>query len=276
MASGVFEASHDGSGLELRDVTVRIGGRAIVQRVTFRVTAGEIAAVLGPNGAGKTTLLRAIVGLVPGDGGMRACGIGLGGLGLAERARLIAYVPQGGLLDAPLPVRDVVEQGRYPHTLGRALSRADRVAVNRAMEIADVAVFADRPYTELSFGQRRRVLLARALATGAPVILLDEPSASLDIAHALGLFRVLRDLADDGRCVVAVLHQLDEALRFTDRALLLADGVPAAAGPTRDVIALDPVRRVYGVDLIPAGGLGYRLTASGRGGADGGASKDPA
>jgi iron complex transport system ATP-binding protein len=247
-------------GLVLRDVTVRLGRRLAVDRVSFEAGAGQVSAVLGPNGAGKTTLLRAVAGLVACDGEIAAGGAPLAGLSRLERARAIAYVPQGSLLESPLPARAVVEQGRFPH-LGShsAPGAADRRAVDEAMEKADVAAFAERAFTELSFGERRRVLLARALATGAPVVLLDEPGAALDVAYTLRLYRLLRALADEGRCVVAVLHQLGEALRFCDGALLMAGGARVAAGPVTDVVVPELVRQVFGVEMRAGDGVGYRL-----------------
>ncbi|HEX4457993.1 MAG TPA: ABC transporter ATP-binding protein, partial [Polyangia bacterium] len=122
----------------------------------------------------------------------------------------------------------------------------------------DTTRFAERPFTNMSGGERRRVLIARALATGARVLLLDEPSASLDIAQSLALAALLHRLAASGHCILVVLHQLDEARRCADRALLLDAGRTIAYGPTAEVIAQGPVRSVYDVDLIPQGGLGYR------------------
>ena len=179
--------------------------------------------------------------------------------------RRIAFVPQRTQLASRLPVWTVVSHGRYAHRGGLAqLSTRDERAIESAMQRADVAHLAAREFPQLSAGEQRRVLLARALATEARVLLLDEPTASLDIPHALSLFETLRGLADSGHCVVIVLHQLDDALRFTDRALLLEGGRQLAFDRSADVITPAHVRSAYGVELVEHGGLAFRL---GRGGA---------
>ena len=251
-----------------RGVSVRLDGRTILHGIDLEARASEILAILGPNGAGKSTLLRALAGLVPAGGEILIQGATLRALSLGERARRIGYVPQQSGLDAPLLVREVVGQARYAHTgwltaLAAAPSTsttasAHRQAIDEAMQSVDIGHLADEKFTKISHGERRRVLLARALATSASIILLDEPTAGLDVAHILGLFETLQAVAARGRAVVVVLHQLDEARRWADRALLLAGGRCLAAGATRDVIAADPVRRAYGVDVIEGGGLGYR------------------
>jgi iron complex transport system ATP-binding protein len=163
-----------------------------------------------------------------------------------------------------LPVREVVAQGRFAHRgLLATPNAADDQAVDRALHLTDAARLADRPFNRLSYGERRLVLLARALATGARLLLLDEPTAALDVRHALDLLAVLRRLAADGACVVVVLHQLQEAANHCDHALLLANGRVEAQGPIADVIAADPVRRVYGVELVPAAQFGYRRPQEG-------------
>jgi iron complex transport system ATP-binding protein len=244
-------------------VTVERARRVVLEDVEFQTDAGSVLAILGPNGAGKTTLLEALAGFLPFRGEVLLDGQSIRDLPRMERARRLAYVPQISKLSAPMRVRDVVMQGRFAHhdTL-RGPSQTDREAVQIAMNTADVARLADRPFTQISYGERRRVLLARALAVGARVILLDEPSASLDIGQAMNLFATLRKLAEAGHSIVAVLHQLDEALHYADRALLLANGRCIANGPVSEVVAREPVRHVYGVELVPAGGVGYRSLAN--------------
>jgi len=127
------------------------------------------------------------------------------------------------------------------------------------MHQTDVLTLADRPWNQLSGGEQRRVLLARALATEAPVILLDEPTTSLDVSHALQLLLCLRELAKQGRCVVAVLHDLDQVVRYADHSVLLHRGQSVAAGPSGQVITTENIRAVYGVELMPESALGYRL-----------------
>jgi iron complex transport system ATP-binding protein len=245
--------------VEGRGISVTLDGRIVLHEIDLIARSHQILAILGPNGAGKSTLLRALAGLLPSRGQILIQGTPLSALGLDERARRIGYVPQQSGLDAPLLVREVVAQARYAHGhgLGPAMP-ADQSAIDRAMASVDVAHLADARFTKISHGERRRVLLARALATSAQVVLLDEPTAGLDVGHVLGLFETLQRVAAEGRAVVVVLHQLDEARRWADSALLLAEGRRLALGPPREVIAIEPVRRAYGVDVIEGGGLGYR------------------
>ncbi len=251
-------------GLRLERVTVTRGARRVLTAVDFTAPAGRVSCVLGPNGAGKSTLLRAVAGLLPHQGRIALDGRRLVELSPRERARSIAYVPQQSLLEAPLTVHEVVSQGRYAHTggLGRP-SAQDRAAVQGAMARADVTTVAERRFDRLSTGERRRVLVARALATEARTLLLDEPTAALDVRHALELHHLLRELARDGYCVLVVLHALDDARRHTDRALLLDGGAVVAEGPSAQVLDADRVRAVYGVELIEHGALGLRLPSRG-------------
>jgi iron complex transport system ATP-binding protein len=244
-------------------VYVARGGREVLTDVRFEAPAGAITCVLGPNGAGKSTLLKALAGLLPHRGAVSLDGESVAGWSARERARRIAYVPQRSELTASLEVDTVVSQGRYAHTggLGRP-GAADRRAIAAAMERTDVGELAGRRFDRLSIGERRRVLLARALATEARTILLDEPTEALDVRHALELHSLLRELADDGFCLVAVLHGLDAARRRTDRATLLKAGRVVAEGPSGEVVAPEHVRAVYGVELLEGDALGFRLGAS--------------
>lgn len=250
------------TALTVRDLCVVRGVTAVVRGVSFEAHAGAVMAVIGPNGAGKSTILKTIAGLLPYSGTITVAGADAAALSSRQRARQLAYVPQHSALDAAIPVRDVVAQGRFAH--GGALQRrtlTDDRAVDEALGRTDTARLGDRSFNTLSYGERRRVLIARALATGAKLLLLDEPSAALDVGHALALFALLRALAHDGHCVVTVLHQLQEAASHADHTLLLADGRCVAYGPTPDVIAAKPVRDVYGVELIPHAQFGYSPAA---------------
>jgi iron complex transport system ATP-binding protein len=131
--------------------------------------------------------------------------------------------------------------------------------VEQALRATDVHELRDRRWNELSGGEQRRVLLARALATEAPIILLDEPTSALDVGHALQFMQLLRELADRGRCIVVVLHDLDQVSRYADQTVLLHRGRTVASGPTPEVLSPEHVRAVYGVELVPNGALGYRL-----------------
>jgi len=223
--------------LSLENVSAAYGGFQALFGVSLEVRSGESVAVIGPNGAGKTTLLRALAGLLPSDGAIHVGGAALASLSLRERARRFAYLPQGHIVHWPLPARDIVALGRYPHgaTDPARLSAKDRDAVLRAMRATDVVEFSDRRVTELSGGERSRVALARVLAVEAPVILADEPTASLDPRYQLDVMKTLRAAADQGGLVIVVTHDLGLAARFADHLLVLsqgrlvAEGAPAAA-----------------------------------------------
>lgn len=235
-------------------------GQEILREVDFQADSGRVTAILGPNGAGKTTLLKAIAGLLPYRGQIAIAGRPAEQLPARLRAQSLTFVPQHTSLNSALPVFQVVLQGRFPH-LGsfRRPTAHDLNLVQQAMDTVDVTRFAQRPFTGLSFGEQRRVLLARGLATGARILCLDEPTASLDIAHALSLYRLIRRLAQEGHCVVLVMHQLDEALIHTDDALLLSAGRCRAQGPTGQVITAATVREVYHVEMQERAGLRFQL-----------------
>jgi iron complex transport system ATP-binding protein len=246
--------------LEVRGLGVRRASRGVLEGIEMCARAGEITCVLGPNGAGKSTLLRAIVGLLDYSGTVTLGGKDLRHMHARERARLLAYVPQRSVLEAPLSVEAVVAQGRFAHTGGlRAPSEIDRRAVARAMERTDVISIAGRAFDRLSTGERRRVLVARALATEARTILLDEPTAALDVRHALELYAILRELATDGFAIAIVIHALDDARRHTDRAVLLHQGRVVADGPSIEIVSEANVREVYGVELVEDGAAGFVL-----------------
>jgi iron complex transport system ATP-binding protein len=250
------------AALEARGLTVRRGGRTVLADVDLTAPAAAISVLLGPNGAGKSTLLKTVLGFLPHEGRIALGGTDVRTLDAQARARLCAYVPQHSALEAPLPAREVVAQGRFSHGPGGAfagLTRSDLTAVEAAMARTDVTALADRPFSALSYGERRRVLVARALASQAPLLLLDEPTAALDVGHALALFQTLREVARAGAAVVVVLHQLQEAAAIADRAVLLAGGRVVHAGSPAEVIAASPVRSVYGVEMVERAQFACRL-----------------
>lgn len=248
------------TALKLEGVHVNLGAQAILHGVDLTVEHGEVFAVLGPNGAGKSTLLKTAAGLLPCEAGIvELDGRPLAALKREDRARALAYVPQRSALESPLSVRRVVALGRYAFIGGLGgLSAKDRRKIDDAMETADVQHLAARPFTQLSYGERRRVLIARALATGSRLIVLDEPSAALDVSHALDLFSLLRDLAEEGYALLVVLHDLGDVLAHADRALLLDEGRVVTSGPVAEVLSPERVRDVYGVEMIEGGAVGFR------------------
>jgi iron complex transport system ATP-binding protein len=248
------------SMLEARGLTVVRGGQRRLDDVSVSVEAGQLLALLGPNGAGKSTFMKAVAGILQSEGELLLDNQPATGLSRRERARRLAYVPQHSALDAPMPARDVVALGRFAHRdgWGRA-SKDDDAAITAALAATGSLALADRPFSHLSYGERRLILLARALATGARLLLLDEPTAALDVGHALGLLRRLRQLADAGHAVIVALHHLDEAAAHCSRALLLREGRVVRTGGVDEVVSAQPVREVFGVDLVPGAGFGYRL-----------------
>jgi iron complex transport system ATP-binding protein len=237
----------DGASIDVTDLSICFGDLPVLDAVSLDIEAGELVGLVGPNGAGKTTLLRAISGaLSPDAGTVRIQGTDVHGLDSRASSQFVAVVPQNTALSFSFPVRDVVAMGRHPHRSRFAPpSDADRQAVERALDRTGTAAFADRPIDELSGGQRQRVVLARAIAQETPVLLLDEPTASLDVNHQVEMLSLVRSLVDDGRTVVAAIHDLDLAARYCDRLALLADGAIRTVGPPEEVLAAETVSAVF-------------------------------
>ena len=184
---------------------VMLAGRTVLHDVSLSLASRQLVALVGPNGAGKTTLLRALAGLVPSTGSIEIGGDHLSSLALRERAKRFGYLPQGHVVHWPLPAKDVVALGRFPHgaTDPARLSPRDEDAVMHAMRATNVVEFAERPVTQLSGGERSRVALARVLAVEAPVVLADEPTASLDPRYQIDVMINLRHAADRGVLVLS-------------------------------------------------------------------------
>ena len=246
--------------LEVANVTFSYGRRAVLRDVSFAIAPGELVALCGPNGAGKSTLLRLLLGLhAPSAGRVTLAGTPVAALSRRAIARHAALLPQDAPADVPLSVREAVALGRLPH-LGRLRpeTTADVEAVARALAATDTTALAERPLAELSGGERHRVHLARALAQEAPLLLLDEPIAGLDVAHQLAAMDLLRATVDGGRAVVVALHDLALAARRCDRMLLLAGGTLCADARPADVLTPETLARVFGVHAD------IRLDPSGR------------
>ena len=238
----------------IESVSVELGGREVLRDVSLSVPAGEFLGLVGPNGAGKTTLLRTVNGLVePTRGRVAVAGAPVAGRSARDLARRVATVPQETSLGFDFTARDVVEMGRFPRqSRFSAPDEADRSAVERALDRTATADLADRRVGELSGGERQRVLLARALAQETPVLLLDEPTASLDVNHQVATLSLVRELAAEGRTAVAAIHDLDLAARFCDRLALVAGGELVAVGTPREVLTEGRVERTYGVRTVVA------------------------
>ncbi|MCB1495009.1 MAG: ABC transporter ATP-binding protein [Bauldia sp.] len=245
----------EASVIEASGLSVSFGGTPILSDIAFEARHGEFLAVVGPNGAGKTTLLKASAGLLESSGAVLLGGAPIEGLSRKQRAQRLGYLPQGHVFHWPLSVAEVVGLGRLPRGAGADLSEEDRIAVARAMEETGVSGFADRAVTTLSGGERARVALARVLATEAPLILADEPTASLDPRYQLIVLDILKRHAAKG-AVISVLHDLGMAARYADRVLVLDEGRVVASGPPRDVLSEERLGKTFGVraDILERNG----------------------
>src|SRR6056297_1757072 len=238
--------------IEIDGIEVELGGNRILDGVTTSVEEGRFVGLVGPNGAGKTTLLRAIHGvLAPDRGEVRVDGDSVAALSSKEASRRVAVVPQDTTLSFDFPVEEVVEMGRHPYRSRFSGPQAsnegisDSKRVENAMARTEVAEFAERSITAVSGGERQRVLLARALAQDTPALLLDEPTASLDINHQVRTLELVRELADEGETVVAAIHDLNLAAHYCDELRLLAGGEIRASGDPEAVLAEDHLEAAF-------------------------------
>ena len=243
--------------IEARSLSFRLGGRELLRDVSLALAPGDCAALLGANGAGKTTLLRTLLGFVrPDRGEVLLDGRPLAAHGRRAIARRIAYVPQAHVPSFPYTVREIVAMARAPASgWGRSRTAVDDAAVADALERLGLGPFAERSYAGLSGGERQAVLIARALAQGARILLMDEPTASLDLGQRARLMRLLNALADEGHAILMSTHQPELAARGFNRAVLLHQGEVLADGPPRAVLTPDALSRLYAVQvrLVEAG-----------------------
>ena len=239
------------STLAARDLAVDLGRRRVVDNANLEIAGGALVGLLGPNGAGKTTLLRCLMGFAnPARGEVLLDGEALAEVPAQDRARRIAYLPQGGQAHWPLDVFHTVALGRLPHqTPFEGLSPGDLGAIERALRYTDTLDLADRPVTELSGGERARVLLARALASEPRILLADEPVSGLDAAHQIDVMVLFRNLARDGAAVVVVLHDLTLAARYCDRVLVMNHGRIHADGAPGEVLTGPVLEDCFGIKV---------------------------
>jgi cobalamin transport system ATP-binding protein len=237
--------------VDVRGASFAYGARPALEDVTFAARAGEFVGLLGPNGAGKSTLVRLVAGLrAPGAGTVRLAGIDPHAAPRRAVARVCALVPQEPRVTWPFTVREAVMMGRAPRQGLLALpDRFDRGAVEGALAACDLVHLAARRLDALSGGERRRVFFARALAQEPRVLLLDEPTAFLDLAHQVAAMRIAQVAARAGLCVVAVLHDLNLAAAACDRLVVLSGGRVVAEGRPAEVLTAERVREVWGVPV---------------------------
>jgi iron complex transport system ATP-binding protein len=237
------------SDLAARDIVVRRGDRTILDRVSLQVGVGGFLSIVGPNGSGKSSLLRALAGIWKLDGGsICISGRDLSGFGRRELAQCVAFVPQDTRMDFAFTVEEVVAMGRHPRR-GR-FERAreeDRHAVDAAISGCDIGHLRSRLVTTLSGGERQRVAIARSLAVEPQIILLDEPTASLDVEHALDVLDLCRGLSRAGRTIVLATHDLNTVARFSTEVVLIESGRVAYHGDCAGILESNVVERVFGV-----------------------------
>jgi ABC-type cobalamin/Fe3+-siderophores transport system ATPase subunit len=232
-------------------VTVAYRSRPVLRDLSLTIERGERVALIGPNGAGKSTTLRALLGLVePQTGAIELDGRPVAALSRLEIAHRVAVVPQQAVLPFATRVEEVIALGRLPHEHPlRGMRPADRAAIAAAIDRVGVGHLLGRDARELSLGERQLVLVAMAVAQEAPLLVLDEPTAHLDVRHQVGVMELLSDLNErDGVTIVGVLHDLALAGHFFPRAILLDRGALVADGPTREVLTHERIRDVFGVD----------------------------
>ena len=239
---------HDLPAIVATDLTVEVGGRRLLDRLSLTVGPGEWLNVVGPNGAGKTTLLRVLAGLAGADGELTIDGRDARSLRRRDRSKLVALVPQSPLVPAGMTVTEYVLLGRtaHIHPLGSE-SRHDLAHVADALDRLDLDALADRFVATLSGGELQRVLVARLLAQDAPIALLDEPTSALDVGHQQQVLELVDELRrTHGLTVVATMHDLTLAGQYGDRVALLVDGRLAATGPAAEVLTEPIVSAHYG------------------------------
>jgi iron complex transport system ATP-binding protein len=236
--------------LGARELSLGYGGTTIVDGLTVDVAAGAVTAIVGPNACGKSTLLRGLARLMsPSAGQVILDGSDITRLRTKDVARKLGLLPQSSIAPEGITVADLVTRGRFPHqTMLRQFSRDDQQAVADAMSATGVTAIAGRPVDQLSGGQRQRVWIAMVLAQQTPLILLDEPTTFLDIAHQMELLDLFAELnVEQGRTIVAVLHDLNHACRFADQIIAMKSGSIVAQGHPLDVITATLVEEVYGL-----------------------------
>ncbi len=238
--------------LEAKAISITFDMVPLLRDVDLSVASGEMVGLIGPNGSGKTTLLRVLAKLRRPDGGaVRLNGRNVQDIGERQLSKHIAYLAQGGDVHWPMRVDALVALGRLPHRQPfRGHDNSDRAAIERALVAADVGDFRHRTMAHLSGGERMRVLLARALAVQAALLLADEPVAALDPLHQLKVMELLHSTARAGTGVIVVLHDLSVAARFCDRLVLIARGGIVAQGEPPEVLTREHLALAYGVDVI--------------------------
>lgn len=238
--------------LTAREITLRYGDRVVSTRLSLDIPDGAFTAIVGPNACGKSTLLSALVRLLrPASGQVELDGREVGGYATKALARQLGFLPQDPLAPEDIKVRQLVGRGRFPHQSMLGLwSPDDKEAVDEAMIAAGVEDLGERPVQELSGGQRQRVWMAMVLAQQTPYLLLDEPTSFLDITHQYQLLGLLARLRNEGRTVVAVLHDINQACRFADHLIAMKGGRVVAEGDPGDIVDAALIKDVFDLPSV--------------------------
>ena len=239
--------------MDISHLSVSLSGQEVLRDLSARFPAGQISCIIGPNGCGKTTLLRTLTGLIPArEGQIRLRGEDLLAMPRRQRALNVAYLPQ----NRPVPqlrASLLIEHGRFPHEgFSKKLDARGQEAIERAMAETNTADLAGRYLPELSGGERQRIYLAAALAQDTPVLLLDEPTTFLDLRHQLELLSLCRTLADQGKTLILVLHDLLQAFTFADTVCVLDKGRCAACAPAGELLGSPLLEDIFGCRILPA------------------------
>lgn len=241
--------------LQVSGVTAGYGAEPILKGVDFRAVEGGITALVGPNGCGKSTLLKVMARiLLPSNGELLLEGEPLHGIPTKEVARKLALLPQGPIAPEGLSVRELVSQGRYPHqSLLKQWSPEDSRAVAEALADTQTEEFANRPVSSLSGGQRQRCWIAMVLAQETPIVLLDEPTTFLDLKVQVDVMTLLQKVAESGRTLIVVMHELNIAAAFCDHLVMMREGMIVASGMPTDIMTPERLKQVFGLDaqVIP-------------------------
>lgn len=249
-AGSTTRSGADGAArLAARGVTVGYAGRTVIDGLDVSIPPGVITTIIGPNGCGKSTLLRTLTRLLkPARGTVVLDGEDIAGLRTRDVAKKLGLLPQAPVAPEGLTVADLVARGRHPHQSWlRQWSSDDADVVERALAMTGVADLADRPVDSLSGGQRQRVWISMTLAQGTDLLLLDEPTTYLDLAHAVDVLDLVDDLHESGRTVVMVLHDLNLATRYSDNLIVMREGSILAQGHPRDVITAELLYEAFGL-----------------------------
>jgi iron complex transport system ATP-binding protein len=237
--------------LRVNNISLKFSDTTVLDDVSIGFEKGNIIGLIGPNGAGKSTLLRVLAQLQKPDvGTIEIDGVNATKIASNNFAKKVTYLPQTGVCHWPLTVERLVALGRYPHQDSQQLSELDMQAVEQAIVETDIVHLIGRSVNTLSGGERARVMLARALATQADILLADEPIVALDPRHQIDVMVLLKALAQKGKTVVVVLHELHLAMRYCDRLVLLDNGQKVSEGLAKGVLSADNLQTVYGVDAI--------------------------